>query len=111
MATGVNDPYPVLRSGRHLYRLEFFADENGDGMIVELLSTDLTEALRLIKQDRPRRVVDVWEDGALLCRVSHGPRGLNVTNRPVSGDVSHLFRPPVNNLGENSGTRLTRTPN
>lgn len=81
MATGINSSRSIMRRQRHLYRLEFFADQNGDGKVVELFSPDLNEALALIGKDRSRRVVDVWEDGTRVCRVSHGPRGLDVANK------------------------------
>ena len=82
MATGINGARPVLRNRRHLYRLEFFADERGNGKIVELVSSDLKDALKLIKKDRSRRVVDAWQDGTRVCRVSHGPNGLVVRSEP-----------------------------
>ena len=92
MSTGINGLRSIMRSRRHLYRLEFFADENGDGKIVELISSDLTEALALIKKDRSRRVVDVWEDGIRICRVSHGPKGLIAREPPAENFPLHSNR-------------------
>ena len=91
MSTGNGGPRSPLPSRRHLYRLEFFADRHGDGQIVELLSRDLTDALELIEKDRSQRVVDIWEDGTLVCRVTHGPKGLNVANKPPPGNPSVHF--------------------
>lgn len=61
------------------YRLQFHADRDGIAKVVEFFAADLTYAWELIKGDASHRDVDVWEDGRLVCQVSHGPPAVRMT--------------------------------
>lgn len=65
------------------YRLQFHADRHGIAKIIEFYATDLTYAWRLIEEDAAHRDVDVWEDGRLICQVSHRPLTVR-TRRPFA---------------------------
>ena len=78
MATGIDRSRVSLPTRRLSYRLEFYADEHGVGKVMEFCASDLTDALKRIRGDRTRRIVDIWENGTLIGRVRHGPKGLRI---------------------------------
>jgi hypothetical protein len=65
------------------YRLQFHADRDGIAKVVEFFAADLTYAWELIKGDASHRDVDVWEDGRLVCQVSHDPSAVRLS-RPAA---------------------------
>lgn len=66
---------------RRLYRLDYHGNEHGVGKVVEFSCGGVSTALQLIREDASQRSVDLWEEGRLLCHVSHGLTGICVSER------------------------------
>jgi hypothetical protein len=60
------------------YRLEFHADAEGVGEVVEFYAASCAYAFKLIRKDARCRQVDVWENGVLVCAIRHGDKGIKI---------------------------------